>query len=90
MGEEFLSTSDDRKDAEGEAEGKGGRAKKISMARRASRSIASPWKIVVATGNGRGSTGTIEEVVTNKVSGERIRVAELKNDGPPLVAATVR
>lgn len=37
----------------------------------------------------RGSTGTIEEVVTNKVAGERIRVAELKNDGPPLVVATV-
>lgn len=38
----------------------------------------------------RGSAGTIEEVVTNKVAGERIRVAESKNDGPPLVAAAVR
>jgi len=38
----------------------------------------------------RGSAGEIEEVVTNKVAGERIRVAESKNDGPPLVAAAVR
>lgn len=38
----------------------------------------------------RGSAGAIEEVVTNKVAGERIRVAESKNDGPPLVAAAER
>ena len=38
----------------------------------------------------RGSAGAIEEVVTNKVAGERIRVAESKNDGPPLVVAAVR
>lgn len=37
----------------------------------------------------RGSTGTIEEVVTNKVAGEWIRVADLKSDGPPLFAAIV-
>lgn len=34
--------------------------------------------------------GRIEEVVTNKVAGERRRVAESKNDGPPLVAAAMR
>lgn len=37
----------------------------------------------------RGSARTIEEVVTNKVAGERIRLAESKNDGPPLAAAVV-
>lgn len=33
------------------------------------------------------TVGRIEEVVTNKVAGERRRVVESKNDGPPLVAA---
>lgn len=49
-----------------------------------------PWKIVAArSAQQRGSAGArIEEVVTtNTVAGERIRVAESKSDGPPLVAA---
>lgn len=55
-----------------------------------SRSIASCGKSSRRSATTRVSAGAIEEVVTNKVAGERIRVAESKNDGPPLVAAAVR
>jgi hypothetical protein len=63
----------------------------ISAARQcdASRSIAS-MENRRCDRRRRGSAGAIEEVVTNKVAGERIRVAESKNDGPPLVVAAVR
>lgn len=36
-----------------------------------------------------GSVGAIEEAVTNKVGGERIRDPESENDGPPPVARPV-
>lgn len=88
MGEEFLSISGERRSGRGRR-GKGKKGEKSRW-----RDGHPDRSRAVENRRGdrqrRGSTGTIEEVVTNKVAGERIRVAELKSDGPPLVAATVR